>query len=336
MWNVLQSLNRQLIWSIPAAMLLGFATGFWIDATALKVLVLPLTFLMVYPMTVNLRVQSLFNRFDTRLHAATALLNFGVFPFVAFGLGRFFFPGQPYLALGLLMAALVPTSGMTISWTGMAKGNVPAAVQMSVIGLVAGSLATPVYVQALLGAQVAVSWKVVLTQIGVVVFLPLLLGQLSRAALVRAHGQDLFQKVWAPRMPALSTLGVLGVVFVAMALKAKDMARDPGALPGILLPLGLLYLFNFIVSTWAGRSFFPREDALALVFGTVLRNLSIALAVAMTAFGPKGAEAAVVISLAYVLQVLAAAWYARLAERLFKVKPVCAEFADARPEPEPE
>ena len=35
----------------------------------------------------------------------------------------------------LLLAGLVPTSGMTISWTGFAKGNVAAAVKMTVIGL---------------------------------------------------------------------------------------------------------------------------------------------------------------------------------------------------------
>lgn len=321
MWKRLQSINQNLVWAIPIVMLLGLMVGLGLQVAPLKVLILPFTFLMVYPMTVNLRIQSLFNQLDARLHVATALLNFGLFPFVAFGLGRVFFPSQPYLALGLLMAALVPTSGMTISWTGMAKGNVPAAVQMAVIGLIAGSLATPVYVKALLGAQVAVAWKAVFTQIGVVVFLPLLLGQVTRQLLVGHFGQDDFQKTWAPRMPSLSTLGVLGVVFVAIALKAKDMVKSPAIIPAILLPLAILYLLNFLVSTWMGRSFFKREDALALVFGTVLRNLSIALAVAMTAFGPKGAEAAVVISLAYVLQVLAAAWYARLADRLFPVPP---------------
>src|SRR5690554_7770394 len=32
-----------------------------------------------------------------------------------------------------------------------------------------------------------------------------------------------FQKEWAPRFPPFSTLGVLGIVFVAMALKADDL-----------------------------------------------------------------------------------------------------------------
>lgn len=323
MWNLLLTLNRQLVWAIPGALVLGGITGLLVDSSALKAAVLPLTFLMVYPMTVNLKLRSLFGGFDSRLHISTALLNFGVFPFVAFGLGRVFFPSQPYLALGLLMAALVPTSGMTTSWTGMAKGNLPAAIQMAVIGLIVGSLATPVYVQTLMGANVSVSWRAVFTQIGVVVFLPLALGQFTRWLLERRCGEQDFTQVWAPRFPPLSTLGVLGVVFVAMALKARDMVKRPELLPAILLPLALLYLANFVISTWAGRSFFRRADALALVFGTVLRNLSIALAVAMTAFGPQGAEAAVVISLAYVIQVLAAAWYARFSERLFPLRPDC-------------
>ncbi|MBP1625664.1 MAG: Bile acid:sodium symporter [Holophagaceae bacterium] len=321
MWKILQTLNRQLVWAIPGALVLGYFTGILLPVKGLKSLVLPLTFLMVYPMTVNLKIQSLFNHFDTRLHLATALLNFGVYPFVAYGLGRLFFPHHPFLALGLLMASLVPTSGMTISWTGMTKGNMPAAIQMAVIGLIVGSLATPVYVQSLMGAQVAVSWKAVFTQIGAVVFLPLILGQLTRFAFEKRIGVRAYAQTWAPRFPGLSTLGVLGVVFVAMALKAQDMTRNPGALPRILVPLAVLYLVNFVVSTWVGRRFFPREDALALVFGTVLRNLSIALAVAMTAFGAQGAEAAIVISLAYVFQVLSAAWYARWTPRIFPDRP---------------
>lgn len=47
--------------------------------------------------------------------------------------------------LGLLLAALLPTSGMTISWTGFAKGNLEAAVQLTVVGLVLGSIASPFY-----------------------------------------------------------------------------------------------------------------------------------------------------------------------------------------------
>ena len=66
-----------------------------------------------------------------------------------------------------------------------------------------------------------------------------------------------------------------------------------------------------------GKLLLPRGDAIALVYGTVMRNLSIALAVAINAFGAAGSDAALVIALAYIIQVQSAAWYVKLTDRLF-------------------
>jgi predicted Na+-dependent transporter len=246
-------------------------------------------------------------------------------PFVAFGLGRAFFPDHPYMALGLLLAALVPTSGMTISWTGFAKGNLEAAVKMTVVGLILGSLATPFYVRALMGAHVEVDMAGIMKQIAFIVFLPMAAGYMTQRYLVTKHGQKGFQEQWAPRFPSLSTLGVLGIVFIAIALKAQAVAARPQDLMAILPPLVILYGVNYTLSTMAGRFFLPRGDAIALVYGTVMRNLSIALAVAMNAFGRAGSDAALVIALAYVIQVQSAAWYVKLTSKIFgeSPAPVC-------------
>ena len=48
-----------------------------------------------------------------------------------------------------------------------------------------------------------------------------------------------------------------------------------------------------------------------------MRDLSIALAIAMTAFGRQGLTIALLISLAYVIQIQSAAWYVRLVDRIF-------------------
>lgn len=102
-----------------------------------------------------------------------------------------------------------------------------------------------------------------------------------------------------------------------MALKAKTIAADPGQLLMIFVPLLILYLVNFTISTLAGRAFFTRGDGIALVYGTVMRNLSIALAIAINAFGEAGTDAALVIALAYIIQVQSAAWYVRLTDSIF-------------------
>ena len=69
------------------------------------------------------------------------------------------------------------------------------------------------------------------------------------------------------------------------------------------------------------RALLPRADAIALVYGTVMRNLSIALALAMNAFGAAASDAALIITLAYIIQVQSAAWYVKLTDTLFGKKP---------------
>jgi predicted Na+-dependent transporter len=85
----------------------------------------------------------------------------------------------------------------------------------------------------------------------------------------------------------------------------------------IIIPLLLLYTINYTLSTLIGRRFFNRGDGIALVYGTVMRNLSIALAVAINAFGEAGAHAALVIALAYIIQTQSAAWYVTWTDRFF-------------------
>jgi ACR3 family arsenite transporter len=322
MWTLLGAVNRNLIWAIPAMLLAGFGFGLATEAAFLKGLILPFTFLMVYPMMVTLKLRQVLDGGDIKAQLLAQTINFALIPFVAYGIGRLFFGNSPYLALGLLLAALVPTSGMTISWTGFAKGNLAAAVKMTVIGLIAGSLATPFYVKALLGTQVSIDLPQVFQQILLIVFLPMAAGYATQRTLVKRYGQQAFQQQLAPRFPGLSSIGVLGIVFVAMALKARAVAAEPELLLRILLPLLLLYLVNYLASTLIGKLLLPRGEAIALVYGTVMRNLSIALAVAINAFGVAGSEAALVIALAYIIQVQSAAWYVKFTRQLFGQPPL--------------
>lgn len=108
---------------------------------------------------------------------------------------------------------------------------------------------------------------------------------------------------------------------MSLALKSSDIVAHPAQLPALLVPLLVLYGVNFALSTALARGLFARGDGIALVYGTVMRNLSIALAIAMGVFGAAGAEAALLIALAYVVQVQAAAWYVRLTPRLFGPAP---------------
>ena len=238
-------------------------------------------------------------------------------PFIAFGLGKYFFPDSPMIVLGLLFAALRPTSGMTISWTGFAKGNMNAAIQMTVLGLIIGSLATPFYAKWLMGEAIEMPMQKIFLSILIVVFLPLMFGVLTRKALIRFWGEQRYHTSIKYKFPRLSTIGVLGIVYVTMCLKTKSITTNPTILIDYLIPLALLYAINFAISTVVGKLFFTRGDGIALVYGTVMRNLSIALAIAMTAFTTRGSEIAIIIAMAYIIQVQSAAWYVRFTKSIF-------------------
>jgi ACR3 family arsenite efflux pump ArsB len=325
MWKFLLSINKKLFWAIPVMMLLGFLFGKIVNqetVKTLKSLIMPLTFLMVYPMMVTLNIKSLKDGIkNVKLQILTIVINFGIVPFLAYGLGLYFFPDNNYMALGLLLASLLPTSGMTISWTGFAKGNMGAAINMTVIGLTLGALVTPLYVKTLMGAKVDMDMIMVVKQIVYIVFIPMILGYLTRSYFLKKYGQKGFKETWAPRFPSLSTIGVLGIVFVAIALKAQQLSQNPAVIVQILQPLLILYAVNFIVGTLLGRLLFSRGDAIALVYGTVMRNLSIALALSINAFGTQGADAALVIAVSYIIQVQAAAWYVKFTDLFFGPAP---------------
>ncbi len=317
MWKLLSKITKNLIVAIPVMMLAGFTFGLIFHAELLKGMIIPFTFLMVYPMMVNLNIKKVFEGGDLKAQVLTQTINFGIVPFLAYFAGVIFFREQPYMALGLLLAGLVPTSGMTISWTGFAKGNLEAAVKMTVIGLTLGSLATPFYVKFLMGAEIEIDFFKVMQQIVIIVFLPMAAGFATRQGLIKRYGQKEFKQNIGPKFPAISTLGVVGIVFIAMALKAKSIAAAPGMLFYILIPIVLIYGFNFFLSSVIGKLFLKREDAIAMVYGSVMRNLSIALAIAINAFGKEGTSAALVVAIAYIVQVQSAAWYVKFTDKIF-------------------
>ena len=315
--SILKWMQKHLIIMIPIMMISGFLFGSLINSVFLKAAIVPLTFLMVYPMMVNLQLKKVFDHGGFKVQAVTQVINFAVVPFVTFGIAMLFFSDTPYLALGLLLTGLLPTSGMTISWTGMAKGNVEAAVKMTVFGLLLGSLLAPVYIKFLMGTSIEVDMVGIFKQIVIIVLLPLLLGNITQRIIIAKYGVKKYQHEIKQKFPPFSTLGVIGIVFVAMALKAKGILDKPEILIDILIPLVLLYLLNFVISIVVGKTFFKRDDAIALLYGTVMRNLSIALAIAMTAFGKEGSDIALVIALGYIIQVQSAAWIVKLTNKIY-------------------
>lgn len=78
MWKVLGFFQEKLVWSVPIFMISGLSVGALIDPSSLKSLIIPLTFLMVYPMIINLQVQQVLSGGNYKVQFVAQLINFGV------------------------------------------------------------------------------------------------------------------------------------------------------------------------------------------------------------------------------------------------------------------
>jgi len=317
MFNLLELIKKNLIISILIGMVLGIIIGNSFDVSWFAHLILPLTFMLVYPMMVTLKFSSLKEKSNIKLQIVTQIINFIVFPLIAFLIGHLFFYSSPFLRLGLLLISLLPTSGMTISWTVMAKGNINAAIKMVIIGLVLGAILTPFYITLFLGAEVDVPVSKIITQVLIVVFLPLVVAYITQTVLIKKYTSEVFHKKIKPKFPLFSTLGVVLMIFVAIALKSSILISNPLILIEILIPIIFLYLAYSVISILTARLFFNREDGIALVNGTLIRNLSLALVIVLSAF-PDAGITALLIAIAYILQVQIAAWNVKLTSIIFK------------------
>jgi len=98
MWKFLISINKKLIYAIPVMIVIGFIFGKSVSADTvkqLKSLIVPMTFLMVYPMMVTLNIKSLKDGIkNVKLQLTTQFINFFIVPFLAYASGLWFFFGQ--------------------------------------------------------------------------------------------------------------------------------------------------------------------------------------------------------------------------------------------------
>jgi len=302
--NLLTGIKENLIYVVVGSLAAGLVAGQVAGPgtkSLLKAAVVPVLFLMIYPMMINIDLQEVVN---VRGHAGpvglSLLLNFGLAPLLAVGLSELFFAGSTEYAVGLYFIALIPTSGMTAAWTGLADGDLEAALVAMAVNLLVAVAILPAYLSVLVPASVSFDPGALYRQLAQVVVVPMVAGNLTRRLLLRRYGGEGFKRL-KPTFGGLSSLGVMLIVFVAMAMRSTQILADPVASASTVVPLVAFYAVVLAAGSLLGRLLLDTEQGVALVYATSMRNLSIAVAVVVAADAVPSA-AVLPIALAYVIQ----------------------------------
>lgn len=310
-WESLELLKKHLVWGILISIILGLIIGYFFEINYLKSLIFPLTILMIYPIMVTLNTKSLISRCNLKLQTSILLFNFILIPIIGFLIGKLFFPNDAILTFAIFIIAILPTSAMTISWTGFAKGDVEIAVKSTILGLFLGAILMPIYLKLFMGKIIDLNLTQITYQILKIIFIPLILGLITQIILKKIYGISKFKEEIKPKFPLISTLSVLGVIFIAIALKAKNIFENPYIVIQILFPIFIFYLLNYFLTFMFGKLFLNKKESITLIYSSVMRNLSIALGLALIVFKENGSLIALVISIAYIFQVKSAALFVK-------------------------
>jgi len=302
--SLLVGLKSNLIYVVVAALVGGLVFGQLAGPetkTLLQAAVVPVLFVMIYPMMINIDLREILNvRTHAKLVGLSLVVNFGIAPLLAVGLARLFFAGSVGYAIGLYFIALIPTSGMTAAWTGLAGGDLESALVAMSVNLLAAIVILPAYLSVLIDGSVGFDPAALYRQLAVVIVAPMIAGTATRWWLLRRYDPQGFKRL-KPIFGGVSSLGVMLIVFIAMTMRSSEILSDPITSLVTIVPLLGFYAGILAISAAVGRLALSTELGISLVYATSMRNLSIAIAI-VVASDTLPTEAVLPIALAYIIQ----------------------------------
>jgi sodium/bile acid cotransporter 7 len=213
------------------------------------------------------------------------LISYGLLPSLAWLLGRLL--PEPDYRIGLLIVASVPcTLASAVLWTRLAGGNDAVALLVTLLTTTTSWLATTAWLTRATDTAIAVDAVAMMTELLVVLVIPVGLGQLARAAppLVRLAERGKIV------LGILSRLLIFAIIFKAVTdVSARLMERAelpaPGTLLGTAVTCVVLHLLALTAGVWTSKALrFDRPSQIAVAFACSQKTLPVALLLFETYF----------------------------------------------------
>lgn len=116
------------------------------------------------------------------------------------------------------------------------------------------------------------------------IFVPLVLGYIAQRILKTKYAKEKI-KSWKPTLATISGLCALAVVFISTSLKSAAIISHPQMLVWGLSLAFVYYLLTLLITLFiAGLFIGSYDNQIPIVYGTAAKNLSIAIALAISIF----------------------------------------------------
>lgn len=275
-----------------------------------------LVFLMIYPMMIGLNLAQLPKALkQPRPLLLSLFYNFVVTPLLSIAL-VWAMAAPPELALGFYLVMLIPGASMAIAFTGMAGGSIEVATLAQAVGFLVVPFALPFFMHwAGQSQSLAVPLGSLVTTVVLVLILPMVLGDVTRRALVRHYGPPVLMaiKPFLGVIPALTMLVVMMLIFFS---KGAMLAQNWQMLLLLMVATLVFLVVILALMTWLNRRLglsYSEHMAVAFVCSGKNNATAIAIAISTAGFGPLVAVPAATLPM---FQAVLLVSYVHLADRL--------------------
>jgi ACR3 family arsenite transporter len=245
-------------------------------------------FLMMYPAMLNIQASELRKLGkNPKPIILTLISNWIVAPIIGFVLAQTFLRGNEQLIVAVILLASSPCTAMVLVWGYLAEGN----QEQNVVNTTLNTATLLVLFAPLVAFFTGISNIIIdrlLLVISVTVFIgvPLLLGIVTRKAVVNQKGLDWFHNTYRLAAGKSALLALLTTLIVLFSLNGEVMLEHPDLLVLVSIPLligfAIVVGYNLVVTRIAGLAY--REASITVIIGSS-SHFEIAIATAVSIYG---------------------------------------------------
>ncbi|KAL6925250.1 hypothetical protein ACHAPO_009057 [Fusarium lateritium] len=305
-------LDRLLALWILLAMIIGILLGNFVPSTGAALekgkfvgVSVPIAIgllVMMYPILCKVRYESLHEVFSQRdvwkQILFSIFINWIVAPFVMLGLAWAFLPDKPELRVGLILVGLARCIAMVLIWNGLAGGdNEYCAILVAINSILQMALYAPMaifFISIISGEEghLEVSYSTVATSVAVFLGIPLAAAIITRFCLRKLAGPEWYERVFIRIISPWSLIGLLYTILILFASQGHQVVHQIVSVVRVAAPLVVYFVVIFFATLLISRRLgFGYPLSTTQSFTAASNNFELAIAVAITGFGPSSDQA---------------------------------------------
>ncbi|MDI3502431.1 MAG: arsenite transporter [Archaeoglobi archaeon] len=295
---------------IITSLILGILVGFYTNYPGLVLKKFSVAFIVVMiasmGFTITFRSFALALR-DLKGFSFGMALNFIFAPLLCYAIALAV--PEPEIAVGLILIGAVPCAGMAMVWAGLLDGDVPLAVVINTGTMILAPFVIPLIMLYLAGSYVKINAVEMFLNLIYTILLPVLAGMVAREIAER----KIDVKRYLPLCPAISALCAVFLMFIAVNTSMPIILKNLQLLPPLIVSAVIIFPSLFAFAYVVSSRLFNRAKNVAITYSCGMKNLPIALGIAIMSFGTL---VALPIAVSFAFQMLTAVGFYRIFRRV--------------------